>query len=170
MKRNCFPQLRVVCGLAMLILIAMGSILVVAVRGADTDMYPHGFRQWAHVKSAMLTSAHPAAEAEGGLHHIYANRKAFDGYASGNFADGAVIVYELLETNEKDAVISEGARRRLDIMVKDSGRYAATGGWGFARFMGSNESANVVDATAAASCFQCHGRASGHGYVFSRVR
>ena len=151
-------------------LIAAGSMLLLLVQAAESDNYPHGYRQWAHVKSAIVTSAHPAAQSEGGLHHIYANRKAFEGYASGNFADGSVIVYELLETNEKDNVISEGARRRIDVMMKDSARYAATGGWSFTRFMGASEAGNVVGASEGAKCFECHARASNHGSIFSRVR
>ena len=107
--------------------------------GAGGNSYPHDFRNWVHVKSAIITSSHPAAHTEGGIHHIYANPKAIEGYASGQFTDGSAIVYELLEANEKDGVISEGARHRVDWMMKDSVRYQATGGWGFERFKAAGE-------------------------------
>ena len=151
-------------------LIGAASIPLLLVRGAESEMYPSGFRQWVHVKSAMITAAHPAAQTEGGVHHIYANRKAAEGYTSGNFPDGSTIAYELVETQEKDGVISEGTRRRVDVMVKDSGRFGATGGWGFARFIGSSETGNAVGASAKTMCFDCHARVSEHGYVFSRIR
>ena len=132
--------------------------------------FPGGFRNWVHVKSATVTSAHPAYATEGGLHHIYANSKAAEGYASGKFPDGSVIAYELLETQEKNGVISEGPRRRLDLMVKDASRYPSTGGWGFARFRSDGERDAAVQETAGKQCLDCHNRASEHGSVFSRMR
>lgn len=63
------------------------------------------------------------------MHHIFANQKAVDGYATGNFSDGAVIVYELREAQQKNGVIIEGERRRVDVMIKDSTLYKSTGGW-----------------------------------------
>jgi hypothetical protein len=155
---------------ASLVVFWCGAVLLAGLGSAQSTTYPSGFRNWVHVKSALVTSAHPAAQSEGGLHHIYANPKAMEGYASGQFADGSVIVYELLETQEKDGVISEGARRKLDLMVKDSARYQSTGGWGFQRFPGAGETTGVLQAPAASVCFDCHSRAKEHGLVFSRMR
>ena len=122
------------------------------------------------MKTAMITSAHPAFQSEGGLHHIYANQKAIDGFAAGRFPDGSVIVYELLETQEKDGVVSEGEVRRVDVMVKDPERNASTGGWGFERFRGSDPTNGILTDSVRTTCFQCHVRAADHGFVFSRIR
>ena len=73
------------------------------------------------------------------MHHIFANQKAIDGYSSGDFADGSVIVYELRETQQKNGVIFEGERRRVDVMIKDSSLYKNTGGWRFERFWGNDQ-------------------------------
>ena len=62
----------------------------------------------------------PLPESEQGMHHIFANQKAIDGYTSGDFADGSIIVYELREAQQKNGVIFEGERRRVDVMIKDS--------------------------------------------------
>lgn len=75
--------------------------------------YPRGFREWTHVKSAIVVAGHPAFATEGGIHHIYANPIAFAGYRFGTFGDGAVIVYELLETRESANMVTEGARRHV---------------------------------------------------------
>lgn len=139
-----------------------------ALSAANAPEYPRDFRGWAHVKSAMVTERHPAFAAEGGIHHIYANPKAMAGYSSGNFADGAVIVYELLETSEKNGIVAEGSRRRVDVMVKDAGANPNTGGWMFERFRG--EGLDQAEDTAKAKCFDCHSKAQDHGFVFSRVR
>jgi hypothetical protein len=142
-------------------------LLVGAVLGSIP--FPNDFRKWMHVKTAIITSSHPAASVEGGLHHIYANSNAAQGYASGRFPEGSIIVYELLEAREKDGVIYEGPRRRVDVMVKDSAAFRATGGWGFARFRESEVQSELTD-QARLDCFECHRRAAEHDSVFSRIR
>ena len=50
-------------------------------------------------------------------------------------------------------------------MVKDSKKYAATGGWGFGRFIGGKP----VDEAQHATCFPCHqANAKGHDFAFTR--
>lgn len=136
----------------------------------DSVPYPDGFREWVHVKSAVITPSHAAYKTEGDLHHIYANKAAVDGYRSGTFADGAVIAYELLETREAAGLVSEGPRRRLDVMVRDRARYADTGGWGFERFLGDSQTDRAVRDQAATMCFSCHAKQKARDFVFSRIR
>jgi hypothetical protein len=61
----------------------------------------------------------------------------------------------------------EGSRVLTAVMVKDSRRYAATGGWGFGNF-DEGSKANTLDAKAQQSCYQCHIARKENGYVFSR--
>ncbi|MGZ7064118.1 MAG: cytochrome P460 family protein, partial [Candidatus Angelobacter sp.] len=75
---------------------------------------------------------------EGGIHHIYANEKALEGYDTGKFPAGSVIVYDLLETKEIVGNTIEGPTRRVDVMVKQSDVYRTTGGWKFMSFPGGN--------------------------------
>ena len=67
-------------------------------RSDDPIRFPAEFRQWAHVKSVLVGPEAPSFPTEGGIHHIYANPKALDGYRTGRFPDGSVVVYNLLET------------------------------------------------------------------------
>lgn len=152
------------CAVVCWVFASIGTLLP-----AEPVAYPDDYRIWVHVKSALVTSAHPAFPTEGGIHHIYANPKAAEGYRTGQFPNGSVIVYELLETHEKDGVITEGARRRIDVMVKDASRYESTGGWGFERFPGASQGERAVR-DAATMCFACHTHAEEHGFVFSRMR
>ena len=47
------------------------------------------------VKGTAVTSVRaPIPAEEQGMHHVFANKKAVEGYASGEFRDGAVIVYD----------------------------------------------------------------------------
>jgi len=58
-----------------------------------------------------------------------------------------------------------GAATAVQIMVKDSKKYAATGGWGFGRFIGGKP----VDEAQHATCFPCRqANAKGHDFAFTR--
>src|ERR1700747_1726602 len=95
----------------------------------ETPTFPKEFRKWAHVKSVLVGPQSAAFATEGGIHHIYANEKALEGYETGKFPDGSVIVYDLLETREVAGNTIEGPTRRVDVMVKQSQLYRATRGW-----------------------------------------
>ena len=132
--------------------------------------YPTGYRHWYHVKSMVIEAGHPLYEAFGGIHHLYANDKARAGYATGKFADGSVIAFDLLEANHEGNAINEGARKVLGVMQKDSHRFAATGGWGFEGFANGDHSKRVVGANAATACFGCHTQQKSKDFVFSTLR
>jgi Cytochrome P460 len=139
-------------------------------RTNDAVPYPAGYRQWAHVSSALIGPQSPAFKDSGGIHHIYANEKAMEGYRTGRFPDGSVLVADFLETRESEGVTTEGPRRRIDVMMKDSKRYAATGGWGFEQFRGDSQTDRMVTAEIAANCFACHAKQKDRDSVFSVFR
>jgi hypothetical protein len=136
--------------------------------GAESPQYPDNFRRWVHVGAGVILPGSTLPESEQGMHHIFANQKAIDGYASGDFADGAVIVYELREAQQKNGIIFEGERRRVDVMIKNASLYQSTGGWRFERFLGNGRSEDAVR-DAGTSCFGCHSNAKAHGFVFSQL-
>jgi hypothetical protein len=147
------------------------SGIVVASMSAQAEVpYPEGYRDWHHVKSMVINPGHALYDAFGGIHHLYANALAEQGYATGTFADGSVIVFDLLETEAKDNAVHEGKRKVLGVMHKDAQRYEATGGWGFEGFAGGDPSKPVVGAEAATACYACHTSQAGSDYVFSRPR
>ena len=114
--------------------------------------YPDGYRQWTHVKSMTINQGHALYDAFGGIHHLYANRKAEQGYRTGKFANGSVIVFDLLEANVADNTVQEGARKVLGVMHKDARKYKDTGGWGFEGFKGDSKTDRAVGANAASGC------------------
>src|SRR4029450_2560956 len=91
---------------------ALCTALAVAVAArARQDLsipFPAGYRTWAHVKSVVVGPASAAFATEGGIHHIYANERAVEGYRTGTFPDGSVIVYDLLETKDVNGNLLEG--------------------------------------------------------------
>ena len=133
--------------------------------------YPEGYRNWAHVKSMIINKGHPLFDAFGGIHHIYANSKALRGYSSGTFADGSVIVFDLLDTTTtSDNAVVEGKRKVVGVMHKDAKKYGATGGWGYEGFKGDSKTDRAVGAKAVEACFGCHDGQKAKGYVFSTYR
>lgn len=137
---------------------------------ADAVPYPEGYRDWSHVKSMVINPGHPLYEAFGGIHHLYANRKAMEGYRMGKFPDGAVIVFDLLEAKSADNTVQEGARKVVGVMHKNGKRWKDTGGWGFEGFKGDSKTERAVAGNAVKACFECHTAQKDKDYVFSAWR
>ena len=151
----------VACGLV------IGASVVLAADPAQVP-YPEGYRSWHHVSSMLIEQGHPLYASFGGLHHLYANDEAMRGYASGKFPDGSVIVFDLLEAAAADHAVTGGKRKVVGVMLKDSRKYTATGGWGFEGFAGDSKTERVVGAKATEACFGCHAAQKASDYVFSR--
>lgn len=131
--------------------------------------YPEGYRNWFHVKTMILEKGHPLYEAFGGIHHIYANKKALEGYKAGNkFKDGSIIIFDLLEAVSENNAVVEGKRKVVGVMVKDSKKYKSTGGWGFEGFAGDTR--NRVVKNMEGECYACHVQMKDKDYVFSEYR
>jgi hypothetical protein len=57
-----------------------------------------------------------------------------------------------------------GPATNVQFMVKDSKKYASTGGWGFAQFTDGKPDGEAVHKT----CFACHAPAKDSDFVFTR--
>ncbi len=152
---------------AVLVAVTAGLSLLA---GSNKEVkYPEGYRDWTHVKTLILEKGHPLYDAFGGIHHIYANKKALEGYKAGNkFSDGSVIVFDLLETVVADNAIAEGKRKILGVMEKDSKKFSNTGGWGFEGFKGDTKERVVNNMDG--ECFSCHLSQKDKDFVFSKFR
>lgn len=157
-------------------LAAAAAIVCAAVTGVALSAgsaavpYPDGYRAWQHVKSMVIEPGHALYSAFGGIHHLYANDKAMQGYQSGHFPDGAVIVFDLLEATPADHAVTEGKRKVVGVMHRDAKKHASTGGWGFEGFAGDSKTERAVGDKAATACFSCHTPQKAHEYVFSSYR
>ena len=154
------------------LVLAATCVPVLAADSAPSEVdYPSGYRDWHHVKTMIINPGHALFDAFGGIHHLYANKQALAGYRKGKFADGSVIVFDLLETTAADNTIQEGARKVVGVMRKDAKKYAATGGWGFEGFKGDSKTERAVtQKNADSACFQCHTAQKDHDFVFSGLR
>lgn len=152
------------------IVVLLAAAPLVAAAAPPEVAYPAGYRDWHHVKSMVIQQGHPLFDSFGGIHHLYANKAALQGYRSGKFPDGATIVFDLLDAKTADNTITEGARKVVGVMTKNAKRYAATGGWGFEGFKGDTRERAVGAGKAAEACYGCHTQKKDHDFVFSELR
>ena len=131
--------------------------------------YPEGYRGWAHVKSALVSPSHKLFATRGGFQHIYANPAAMAGYRTRDFPQGSIIVFEWLEMHDSKGAYAEGPRRQVDVMVKDSQRFATTGGWGFTRFVKDSKT-EIAATPTSQDCFDCHRQLKKEDLVLSSYR
>lgn len=125
---------------------------------------PDGYRRWELIAPAL--EGEPLNE----LRAVVGNRTAIDAYRSGTlpFPDGTVLVklaWKRTPSPEFAPASVPGAATTVQVMVKDSRKYAATGGWGFGRFIGGKPANEAQHRT----CFACHeALVKGHDFVFTR--
>lgn len=125
---------------------------------------PAGYRDWPLVGVAQET------EMQDELRGVLGNPIALQAYRAGTlpFPDGTVLVklaWQRERSSEFGPAFVPGAATTVQVMVKDAERYAATGGWGFGRFVDGKP----VDEAQHRTCFACHeGRVKAHDFVFTR--
>jgi hypothetical protein len=157
--------------------VALGSVAVyTAASGQSNDKaatdfgvkLPPGYRDW-----KVISVAHEAGK-NNDLRAVLGNDIALKTYRDGKlpFPDGTIIarlawVYTSSEENNKvfgqDQSFVAGAPINVQFMVKDSKKYAATGGWGFAQFKDGKPDKTALLNT----CFPCHVPAKAADYLFT---
>jgi hypothetical protein len=131
---------------------------------------PSGYRDW-----RLISVAHE----EGDLHSFAAvlgNDVAIKAYreSARSFPNGTIIAalhYRHVSSEENNRIFGRdqsfvpGPPTNIQFMVKDSTKYAATGGWGFGHFEGGKPSS---DQAMMATCFPCHQQVKARDLVFTR--
>ncbi|WP_315824586.1 cytochrome P460 family protein [Paraflavitalea speifideaquila] len=130
--------------------------------------YPEGYRMWTHVKTGLVGPSNPGFRFNGGFHHIYANALAMQGYTTGHFPNGSILVFDVIDMKEENGNTLEAGRNHVDVMVKDSLKYASTGGWGYEEFKGDSHTQRLLTTAAKNQCYTCHTQQA--GFVFSVLR
>ena len=126
---------------------------------------PDGYRQWELVAAAHETD--PLNE----LRAILGSPVALQAYRANAlpFPDGTILAklaWKHVQSTESPAAFVPGVATTVQIMVKDSTRYASTGGWGFGRFINGV----AVDEAQHQTCFACHqALVKDHDFVFTRL-
>lgn len=125
---------------------------------------PEGYRDWKFIAPAQ--EAAPLDE----LRAVLANDIAVEAYKKGTlpFPDGSILVklaYKRKQSTEFAPATVPGTPTTVQVMVKDSKKYADSHGWGFGRFVNGKP----VDQGQHETCLACHeGNVVDHDYVFTR--
>jgi hypothetical protein len=83
------------------------------------------------------------------------------------FPDGTIIArlaYTKVPSKDLPESFAAGSPTNLEFMIKDSKKYASTGGWGFGQFTNGKPDSEALHKT----CFACHAPAKDHDFVFTR--
>jgi hypothetical protein len=138
---------------------------------------PAGYRDWRLISVKQLTGT------EGKLKQLRAqlgNDIAIEAFRAGTlpFPDGAIIAALHWNEASSDAdnqvlaggfpgaglqSVFAGSAVNVQFMVKDSKKYAASGGWGYADFTNGRPGNQALHE----KCFPCHVPAMDHDYVFT---
>ncbi len=135
---------------------------------------PAGYRDWKLIAVDQLLVAGKADQ----LRAQFGNDIAIKAYQEGTipFPDGAIIAaihWTRVPSEDNNKVLAGpfpgaqsfvvGSPVNVQFMVKDSKKYAATGGWGFADFKDGKPGDKALHET----CFPCHTPAKDRDYVFT---
>jgi hypothetical protein len=131
---------------------------------------PRGYRDWRFIS---------VAREEGELDDIRAilgNDVAIKAYRKGKlpFPEGTIIArlaWSYLPSQENNetfgqaqSFVAGAPKNGVQFMVKDSKKYAATGGWGFAHF----DDGKPADEAVLKTCFPCHEAVQSRDFVFTQ--
>jgi Cytochrome P460 len=155
--------------------VSIGGAMTFSAGGADYESssifggkLPSGYRDW-----GLISVAHE----EGALNDIRAvlgNDVAIKAYREGKlpFPDGSVVArlaWSYVSSEENNQVFGHpqsfvaGPPTNVQFMVKDSKKYASTGGWGFSQFNDGKPADIMVQ-----DCFSCHVPAKARDFLFTR--
>jgi hypothetical protein len=162
---------------AMLAVAALASTVGSASGQADGEAAPvFGIKMPADYRDWRLISVAREEGMQQDIRAILGNDIAIKAYRDGTlpFPDGTIIVrlawsYDSSEENNKvfgqaQSHVAGAPKNGVQFMVKDSKKYAATGGWGFAQFNDGKPADEAVHNT----CFACHEPGKARDFVFTR--
>src|SRR6202021_2888648 len=130
---------------------------------------PPGYRDW-----RLISVSHEAGNLNS-IGAVLGNDVAIKAYREGKlpYPDGTIIAalhYGHVPSEENNKVFGRsqsfvpGPPTNIQFMVKDSTKYAATGGWGFPTF----KDGKPADEASMKTCFPCHNQAKASDLVFTR--
>ncbi len=137
---------------------------------------PEGYRDW-----RLISVNHLAGGSVKQLRAQLGNDIAIKAFRDGTrpFPDGAIIAalhWNEASSEDNNKVLAQGfpgagldsfipsSAVNVQFMVKDSKKYASTGGWGYADFTNGKPGSEALHKT----CYACHLPAKDRDYVFTR--
>ena len=159
-------------GLAVLTLITSRRTTAQETAAIFVKEIPRGYRDW-----KVVSVAHEADELND-IRPVLGNDIAIKAYREGKlpFPEAAIvggIVWAFVPSEENNKtfgrdqsfVAGSPTAAYVQFMVKDSKKYAATGGWGYSSF---DKDGKPTDDAGMKSCFPCHQAIKDRDFIFTR--
>ncbi len=133
------------------------------------------YRQWVYIGTPLTPNdLNPPEAAFPEFHNVYIHPSDYDHWrTTGTFADGTVILKELVTVGTKKAVSGNGYFMGefvgLEAAVKDSQRFAEEPGfWAYFSFGHSYPLADAAEAFPSQACNSCHEASAADDFVFTQ--
>lgn len=126
---------------------------------------PEGYKNWDLIAVSQRTENQT-------LRAILGNTLAVEAARTGKtnpWPNGAILAklnWKQKASGTFPTAIVPGELVHVDFMVKDDVKYAATGGWGYARWLGMDQKP-YDNGDVAQECLGCHGMVKAQDYVFT---
>jgi hypothetical protein len=127
---------------------------------------PDGYKNWRLISSTHRTDNNT-------LRVILGNDIAIQAARNGStnpWPDGSIfakLVWKDATHEQWPTATIPGAFVHTEFMIKDAKKYAATGGWGFARWLGMEQKPYGKDADFVQECYSCHTPMKHNDFVFT---
>lgn len=150
------------------IILAAGSIFA-----AERPVAPNGIAIFPDYMSWKVI-APSYRDDKGHIRIITGNEVAFSALRGGRkpLPDGSVLAKVAWKTEKHPSfpvATVPGSFVQVEFMVKDERKYKNTGGWGFARFVGSDLKPYGKDAGFVTECYGCHLPVADNDFLFTRI-
>jgi hypothetical protein len=128
---------------------------------------PQGYKDWRVISVTERTDNNT-------LRVIIGNDAAMEAVRTGDtnpWPDGAIlgkVVWNQGNHEEWETAVVPTEFRAAEFMMKDSARFADTGGWGFARWLGLEQKPFGESAKFAQECLGCHTPVESRDFVFTK--
>lgn len=170
MKAISLLAIAALCVACLLILLPLSGNAGEDTSPSYVTQIPPGYRDW-----RVISVAHEEGDLNS-LGAILGNDTAIKAYREGKlpYPDGTVIAalhFHHVPSEENNKVFGRaqsfvpGTPTNVQFMVKDSTKYAATGGWGFGHFNASD--GKPGNAALMKTCFPCHEQTKATDLVFT---
>ena len=160
---------------ALIILASLAAVTTVSVLAADANVapapngisLPEGYKNWRLVAPSYRSDKNH-------IRAILGNDIAIEAARTGKtkpWPDGAILAklaWKIKADEHFPVATVPGEFVQAEFMVKDAKKYTATGGWGFARWLGKEQKPYGQDANFVQECFGCHTPVKANDYVFTQ--
>lgn len=129
-------------------------------------LLPEGYKNW------QLLSVHQRSD-NNTLRAVLGNETAVRAARADQtnpWPDGAILgklVWKAVKHDRWETALEPGQFVHAEFMYKDAAKFAGTGGWGYARWLGKDQKPYGKDAGFVQECIGCHTPVKDRDYVFT---